>query len=123
MKTQNSKKPVVSVTAADVDFEFFRGTGNGGQKKQKTSSACRATHPPSGAVGRSEEHREQSRNKHLAFQRMAMSEKFQKWIRLETMKRLGVLAEIEAAVERAMEPGNLKVEVKDEKGLWTHAEV
>jgi protein subunit release factor A len=36
------------VTEKDLKIEAMRGSGKGGQKKQKTSSAIRMTHIPSG---------------------------------------------------------------------------
>jgi protein subunit release factor B len=115
-----TRTPLISVTANDCDFEYFRGSGNGGQKKQKTSSACRCRHRASGAVGRSEEHREQSANKRLAFKRMTDTKLFRDWIRLESMRRNGTLAMIESYVEQEMK--KVRVEVRGEKG-WEEIKV
>lgn len=110
------RKPIVSVTASDCEFEYYRGSGDGGQKKQKTSSACRCRHRPSGAVGQAQDHREQSRNRQLAFGRMANTKEFQAWIKLETMKRTGEIQQIEAKVEQEMK--KIKTQVRDKSGRW-----
>ncbi len=107
-----------SVTAADCRFDFYRGSGKGGQKRNKTSSACRCTHIASGAVGSAEDHREQRRNKELAFQRMANTDTFKKWHKIEVARRLGHEQQDREEVERLMHPRYIKVEVKNEKGLW-----
>ena len=48
-----------SVTAKDCRFDYYRGSGAGGQHRNKTESAVRCTHLASGAVGQAEDHREQ----------------------------------------------------------------
>lgn len=53
-----------------VVFHVFRGSGPGGQKKNKTSSAVRAVHEPTGLWAVATDHREQARNKHLALERL-----------------------------------------------------
>jgi len=51
-------------------IEYYRGSGAGGQKRNKTSSACRITHLPTGHVGSCENHRSQSKNRTEAFRRL-----------------------------------------------------
>lgn len=55
---------------AAVRFESFRGTGPGGQKRNKTSSSVRAVHVPTGRWAIAADHREQARNRELALQRL-----------------------------------------------------
>jgi protein subunit release factor B len=57
MKKEREK--LFSVTEKDCRFDYFRGSGKGGQKRNKTDSAVRCTHAPSGAVGASEALRSQ----------------------------------------------------------------
>lgn len=77
------KQLLFSVTAKDCTFIDKRGSGKGGQKKNKTSSAIQCMHEPSGAMGEAEDHREQSLNRRLAFKRMAESIEFQTWAKLK----------------------------------------
>lgn len=107
-----------SVTATDCDWNYFNGTGNGGQKRNKTASGVRCTHRASGAVGRSEESRSQHENKRIAFRRMAESDAFRAWHKRETARRTGVEAQAREAVEDGMNPRNIRVEVQH-KGKWT----
>lgn len=111
-----AKELLFSVTAADCDWSYTRGTGKGGQKKNKTSSAVHCMHRASGAHGYSEASRSQLDNRRDAFRKMAESKEFQNWHRLETAKRAGQLATIEETVAREMR--NVKVEIKSE-GKWT----
>jgi hypothetical protein len=53
-----------------IVYETFRGSGPGGQKKNKTSSAVRAVHPGTGLSAVSSDSREQARNKELALARL-----------------------------------------------------
>lgn len=112
------KHLLFSVTAADCRWDYFRGPGKGGQKRNKTSNAARCTHKASGAVGVATDNRSQTQNKRLAFQRMAESKKFKGWHLIEVARRTGAAQKAEEAVAVAMHPGNLRVEVKDAKGLW-----
>lgn len=49
---KKKRELVFSLTKDDFEWEYFRGTGKGGQKKNKTSSAVRCKHLESGAVGK-----------------------------------------------------------------------
>ena len=124
-KQMSNKELLFSVTADDCEWMYFSAGGKGGQHQQKTASACRCRHKESGAEGISRDHREQRRNKIEAFKRMANSEKFQLWLKLETSRRLESAEEkklreqqIEISVEKVMSPENLKIEMKDENGKW-----
>jgi peptide chain release factor len=55
----------------DVTFEAMRASGPGGQHVNKTESAVRATHKPSGLVTTAREERSQVMNKKLALARLA----------------------------------------------------
>lgn len=111
-----SKEILFSVTASDCDWSYTRGTGAGGQKKNKTSSAVHCTHRDSGAHGYAEDTRSQAANKQLAFKRMAETSKFKAWHKTESLRRMGTLATIEDNVNQSMK--FIKVEgVVD--GKWT----
>lgn len=89
----------------------------GGRKKNKTDSACRCRHRPSGAIGESSESRSQLQNKRMAFKKMANSIEMRSWIN----KRISEIKDgqsVEQWVEDQMKPENLKIEVK-EGGKWT----
>lgn len=110
------KQLLFSVTAKDCEWKYMRGTGNGGQKKNKTNSAVHCIHRPSGAHGYAEDERSQHQNRQLAFKRMAESKQFKEWLHVEFQRLTGQLAAIEDEVNRQMH--RIKVEVKNEEGLW-----
>jgi peptide chain release factor len=56
---------------SDVTFEAMRASGPGGQHVNKTESAVRATHEPTGLVATAREERSQAMNKKLAVARLA----------------------------------------------------
>lgn len=115
-----TKELLFSVTAADCEWSYTKGTGNGGQKKNKTSSAVHCTHRPSGAHGYSEASRSQLDNKRDAFVKMANTKEFKDWHTREVARRTGVEAEVQRYVEKEMET-NVKVEIRV-NDKWTEEE-
>jgi peptide chain release factor len=59
------------IKPSDVVFEAMRASGPGGQHVNKTESAVRATHKPTGLVATAREERSQLMNKRLAVARLA----------------------------------------------------
>jgi len=55
---------------AQCQVDTYRASGPGGQKRNKTSSAVRLRHPPTGLIVIAEESRSQHENKAKALQRM-----------------------------------------------------
>jgi len=116
------EKPLFSVTAADCDWSYTKGSGAGGQKRNKTSSAVHVKHRASGATGYSQSSRSQFDNKQDAFVKMVKTDVFQKWLTLEFMRHSGQMAEIDRKVDREMSnKKNFKIEVKDDK-KWVEVE-
>ena len=54
----------------DCEFIMQKGTGNGGQKINKTSSAVRLRHRPTGIAVAANEERSLSRNRHIALRKL-----------------------------------------------------
>jgi len=96
------KKLLFNITRKDLTWQYYKGEGGGGQKKNKTENACRCSHKPSGAVGKAEDTRSKPKNRKLAFERMCATEDFESWVKLEADCRLG----------------RVKIEYKDAKGNW-----
>lgn len=112
------KTKLFSVSIHDCIVEEIASTGGGGgQNKNRRHTAIRITHPPSGAKGYSADQRDQLANKRTAFRRMAETDAFGKWVKLEAC-RLNTGKTIEQLVDEDMSPENLKVEVRTPEG-WT----
>ena len=86
--------------------DTYRASGPGGQKRNKTSSAVRLRHVPSGLLLIAEESRSQHENKARALKRLRQ--------RLHLRLRETFAADV--AVE-AVKPHGLKVSVRDER-FW-----
>lgn len=121
MSQTSSRELLFSVTAADCKFEYMRGTGPGGQKRNKTESKVRCTHLESGAVGESDETRDQHKNKQIAFRKMAESETFKKWHKLEIARRTGLLTQVEERVDEMMRDVRVEVYSTEDK-KWVKSE-
>lgn len=110
------EEKLFSVTAKDCRWDYYSGTGKGGQNRNRKMKCARCFHDPSGAVGKSEEENSLEQNKKKAFVRMAKSKKFQDWVRLEGMKKLGVFSSIEHKVNEGLIKDTI-VESKQD-GKW-----
>jgi len=111
-----NREILFSVTANDCEFDYYVGSGKGGQKRNRTANCVRCTHVSSGAVGKSEDGRSQRKNKEAAFKRMANTKEFNNWHRLETSRQSGTLAGVDKIVDKQMK--EIRVDVKDEGGKW-----
>ena len=109
------KHLIFSQTKKDFRIDTFCTGGPGGQHQNSNQNGVRITHIASGATAEGREFRSQAQNREAAFRRMANSEKFQKWNKLEVARRLGRLDDIDKKVERMMRDENLKVEYFESK--------
>jgi hypothetical protein len=99
-----------SLTSKDFEFQTFCTGGKGGQHRNAKQNGVRCIHPPSGAVAEHRDGRDQYKNKQEAFRKCCESAKFKNWHKLETLRRLGVLRNVEEEVDKQMAPENLKIE-------------
>jgi peptide chain release factor len=60
----------LNVNLADIDEKFVHGSGHGGQKINKTSSAVQLKHIPTGTLVKFQKFRERSMNRILALREL-----------------------------------------------------
>lgn len=87
----------ISIRDEDLIWEFMRASGAGGQSVNKTSSAVRLTHKPSGIVVVSRQERKQAQNRQIALELL----RSQLW-EIEEEKRLEQIGEARSVIGRNM---------------------
>lgn len=110
-----TKELLFSLGTDDFEWSYFRGSGAGGQHRNKTDSAVRVVHPPSGAKGECQEGRSQYQNRRTALKRLVETPLFKAWVAAKS-SGMKTAKEIEQEVEESINnPANIKLEVKDGK--------
>ncbi len=116
------KKLLFSVTMRDLKMQTFTVPGPGGGGKDTSRTGVRLIHEASGAVGVGSETRSVTQNRRAAFVKLANSEKFKAWHRIECAKQLGqrvpeteeqILARVDKMIEEGLRSGAIVVEGLD----------
>jgi peptide chain release factor 2 len=105
----------VNITVADLEWDTFRASGAGGQHVNRTESAVRVRHLPSGVVVECQEERSQHQNREKAMQ-MLRSELF----KLELEKRQAEKAKIEDTKLKIEWGSQIRSYVLDDKRIKDH---
>ena len=106
----SERKLLFRLTKNDFVITNIKGSGKGGQHRNKKATGVRIKHPESGAQGVATDSKSQKQNRRNAFQRLVDSSEFQRWHRIETARRMLDETEVQRRVERMMAPNNLLVE-------------
>lgn len=118
-RVEKNKKSdlILSFNKKDFRFDCFRGSGKGGQKRNKTSSYVRCTHEPSRVSAVGQEGRSQYKNKQIAFRKVAESKQFKNWLKIFLSKTN--YKTVKSVVDEQMDRKNIIIEVFDSsKGKW-----
>jgi len=92
------------VLKKQVTVETYRSRGPGGQRKNKVETAVRLKHLPSGITVVATEHRSQSENRKLAFERLR-----ERLIKLNQPKRRRIATSLPVtAVEKRIEEKKIR---------------
>jgi hypothetical protein len=113
MSRRDGQTPVFSVTIHDCEVQDFTAGGKGGQHVNRSNTAIRVIHHPSGARGECREERSQLMNKTRAFVRMTETLQFRTWM----ARKLSSGPSPEERVQADMQPQNLRVEYRRD-GRW-----
>jgi protein subunit release factor B len=101
---------IFSVTTSDLREERYRGSGAGGQNRNKRDTGIRFTHEPSGATGESESERSQLQNRREALSRLSKHPKFVAWVNAQVAAIDEGYRSIEKKLDAAMREENLIIE-------------
>lgn len=106
---------VVNINVADLEWDTFRASGAGGQHVNRTESAVRVRHLPSGVVVECQEERSQHQNREKAMQ-MLRSELF----KLELEKRQAEKAKVEDSKLKIEWGSQIRSYVLDDRRIKDH---
>ena len=87
---------VVTIRDEDLEWQFIRASGAGGQHVNKTSSAVRLTHIPTGIATTCQQEKRQEQNRKIALELL----RAQLW-EIEEEKRLAQLGDARSAIGQA----------------------
>lgn len=105
----------VEINPSDLEWDTFRASGAGGQHVNKTESAVRVRHLPSGLVVECQEERSQHMNRDKALQ-MLSSELY----KLEIDKRNEAKAKVEAGKKKIEWGSQIRSYVLDDRRIKDH---
>lgn len=114
-----AKAKELQLIPEDVDEQFIRGSGPGGQKMNKTASTVQVIHRPTGLEVRCQQHREQSLNRIGAWKLLILKlEDRVKGVKSERMQRVFKLKKQKAkrtrrAQEKVLEAKRRRGETKE----------
>jgi hypothetical protein len=112
-----TRELLFSVTRKDLDETPIRGSGPGGQHRNKTSTGIRLKHRASGAVAEATDSKSQSTNRVNAFKRLLETPEFKRWYREAVHVAMG-RKPLEQELAEAMSPENITTQVLDERSRW-----
>lgn len=118
MATSSNRKPLFSQTKKDFVVTPCRGSGPGGQHRNKSYTGCQIKHPASGAYAEATDNRSFDINKRNAFNKLVNSIKFKIWWNAKVLE-IEHGEEIEREVARQME--QVRVDYKVD-GKWIEVE-
>lgn len=105
----------IDINPADLDWDVFRASGAGGQHVNRTESAVRLRHLPSGVVVACQEERSQIQNREKAIQ-MLKSELY----KLEIEKRNAARDKVEAGKQKIEWGSQIRSYVLDDRRIKDH---
>jgi protein subunit release factor B len=117
MKHGDRRELLFRVTRSDFDESHVRGSGPGGQHRNKVSTGVRLTHRASGATAEATDDKSQTRNRIEAFRRIRETPEWKRWFR-EMVAVTSGRESTDQTIQRMMHPDNITTQVLDGRSRW-----
>jgi len=114
---KDKDKLLFSLTKKDFTLRPFKGSGSGGQKRNKTLSCIEIIHEDSGASAIGSDQRSFQQNKKVAFKRLISTEEFKKWHKFKCAEAMGLVISKEEQLKQWLKEDNFVIEIKKD-GRW-----
>lgn len=106
----SDRERILHITRKDFEETHIRGSGPGGQHRNKTSTGVRLTHKASGAWAEATDSKSQGQNRISAFKRCIETPEFQRWFKIAVAEANGQPSLAER-LEKAMAESNIETQI------------
>lgn len=86
----------------ELIFDYFSGTGPGGQNRNKKKKCVRLSHPDSGVTVQATEERSKRQNERVAMERLVANKRFMAWVKVQAAAVMEGFRNLEEKVNKML---------------------
>ena len=105
------------VTRKDFDETHIRGSGAGGQHRNKVSTGVRLHHRASGATAESVEHKSQDQNRRAAWRKIRETPEWKVWFR-DMVAATSGRKTVQERLDEMMMDDKIITQILDQRNRW-----